>query len=186
MFKFKRAALLIALYSAWFTYAWADEPLRSAKQPSKAAEVETLAEPTRPSVAEARRQAEILHSTIHATLQVVHHQYYREDEGLAIPAATLRDVFAELEREQHIKLRWLAVEGKAMNSDHKPQDAFEIEAAQALQSGRQPHEGTEDGVYRRAAAIRLTNQCLKCHVPDRKNTEDRTAGLIISIPVKEK
>ena len=169
-----------------FAYVWGDEPLRSTREPSEATTADETAEPARPSVAEARRQAEILHSAIHATLQVVHHQYYREDEGLAIPAATLREVFAELEKEQHIKLRWLAVEGKAMNAGHKPQDAFEIEAAQALKSGEQQHESGENGVYRRAARIRLTNQCLKCHVPDRKSTEDRTAGLIISIPIKEK
>ena len=36
----------------------------------------------------------------------------------------------------------------------------------------------------RAAPITLTNHCLKCHVPDRKSTEDRTAGLIISMPVQ--
>ena len=34
---------------------------------------------------------------------------------MPLPAATLKDVFAELEEEEGIKLRWLAVDGKAMN-----------------------------------------------------------------------
>lgn len=140
----------------------------------------------RPSLEEARGQAEILHRAMHSTLQVVHHRYYREDEGLPIPAAILTDVFDELEKEQRIKLRWLAVEGKAMNSDHQPQDRFEDAAVEALKLGKQNYERVEKGIYRRAGAITLTNQCLKCHVPNRKSTENRTAGLIIAIPIQEK
>jgi hypothetical protein len=39
-------------------------------------------------------------------------------------------------------------------------------------------------MYRRAGPITLTNHCLKCHVPDRKSTKNRTAGLIISVPLQ--
>lgn len=38
--------------------------------------------------------------------------------------AILKDVFAEIDEEQQIKLRWLVVEGQAMNTDHNPQDTF--------------------------------------------------------------
>ena len=138
------------------------------------------------SLEAARRQAEVLHDAMHASLQVVHHRYYTEDEGLPIPAAIFKDVFADLEKEQHVKLRWLVVEGQAMNNDHKPQTPFEHEAVKALTSGKKSHEEAENGVYRRAGSIALTNHCLKCHVPDRKNTNTRTAGLIITIPIAEK
>lgn len=138
------------------------------------------------TVDEARRQAEVLHTAMHATLQAVHHRYYRADEGLPIPAAMMKDVFEEVEMEQHVKLRWLAVEGQAMNSDHKPQDAFEEEAVKTLKAGKKDFERLEHGVFRRAASITLTNQCLKCHVPDRKSTMNRTAGLIVAIAVQEK
>ena len=138
------------------------------------------------SLEAARRQAEVLHDAMHASLQVVHHRYYVEDEGLPIPAAIFKDVFADLEKEQHVKLRWLVVEGQAMNDDHKPQTPFEHEAVKALTSGKKSHEEAENGVYRRAGSIALTNHCLKCHVPDRKNTNTRTAGLIITIPIAEK
>lgn len=137
-----------------------------------------------PPLEEARRQAEILHETIHSTLQLVHHQYYREDEGLPLPAAVLSHVFGELETEKGIRLRWLAVDGQAMNSDHKPQDAFETAAVKALKSGKRQFEQTEAGVYRHAGPITLSNHCLKCHVPDRTSLHDRTAGLIISIPIR--
>ena len=134
---------------------------------------------------EARRQATLLHTAMHAALQVVHHRYYREDEGLPIPAATLKEVFSELEQEEHVALRWLAVEGQVMNTDHKAQTPFEVEAVAALKAGKGEFERAEDGMFRRAAAITLTNHCLKCHMPDRKSTANRTAGLVISIPLKQ-
>ena len=132
---------------------------------------------------EARRQAKILHSTIHSTLRVVHDRYYREDEALPIPAAAMGEIFKDIESIEHVKLRWLAVDGQAMNTDHVAGDAFETEAVKALKSGKLSHEEATDRIYRRAAPITLSNHCLKCHMPDRKSTNDRTAGLIISIPI---
>ncbi|QDU39485.1 hypothetical protein Mal4_38300 [Maioricimonas rarisocia] len=137
----------------------------------------------RVSRAEARRQARLLHETIHSTLQRVHHEFYREDEGLPIPAAVIEDTFDDLEETQQVKLRWLVVEGQAMNTDHVAQNEFEKAAVKALESGREEYEWIEGNMYRRAGAISLTNACLKCHVPDRKTTENRTAGLIVGIPI---
>ena len=144
-----------------------------------------FSEKPKPTVEEARRQAEILHTSIHATLRVVHDRYYREDEGLPIPASILGDVFKELEHTENITLRWLAVEGLAMNTDHRPQDDFETEAVKRLKSGKPSHEQIKSGLYRRAAPITISSHCLKCHMPDRKSTRDRTAGLIIAIAVEE-
>ena len=138
------------------------------------------------SIAEARRQAELLHIAIHATLHVVHHEYYREDQGLAIPAAVMQDVFQGLKRDGGVTLRWLAVEGTAMNVEHLARTPFERETVKQFLAGKTAHEEFESGVYRRAGAITLTAECLKCHVPDRKNTRDRRAGLIIEIPIDVK
>lgn len=148
--------------------------LREAKEKMKA---------DRPTLIQARRQAQLLHEAMHSTLQHVHHELYEEDRGLPLPAAVLKDVFAELEKKQQVKLRWLAVEGRAMNVDHTAATAFEKEAVQVLSAGKSELEQIEKGIYHHAGAITLTNACLKCHVPDRKSTEDRTAGLIISIPI---
>jgi hypothetical protein len=139
----------------------------------------------RTTTPQARRQAEILHTSIHATLQVVHDRYYREDEGLPIPAAVMGNVFKDIETDQNVRLRWLAVEGLAMNTDHLPQDTFETDAVRLLKSGEKFHEVTEQGLYRRAAPITLSSHCLKCHMPDRKSTADRKAGLVISVPVTD-
>ena len=54
---------------------------------------------------EARRQAQLLHETLHETLQIVHHRYYREDEGMLLPAAIMKTVFKELGESRNIKLR---------------------------------------------------------------------------------
>ena len=163
-------ATLLAIAS--FSVAWTDEPPPAVSKPAA------------PTVDQARRQAEILNDTLCATLQIVHHRYYREDEGLPLPAAVFKDVFAEIELQQGIKLRWLAVEGQVMNTDHNPQDEFEHAAVKALKAGQPAYEQTTSDTYRRAGPVTLTNVCLKCHVPDRKSTKDRTAGLIIAIPVR--
>jgi hypothetical protein len=138
-----------------------------------------------PSVAEARQRARLLHGTLHDTLQVVHARYFREDEGLVIPAASLKDVFAEIEARDGIKLRWLVVDGRAMNIDHDPKDEFEKQAARALAAGEAEHEAIADGSYRFAGPITLKAECLKCHLPSRSSNKSRTAGLLISIPVGE-
>lgn len=165
---------VIALWNA------PQSPRLAAAEPAEATESAAESEP----LVAARRQAEALHEAMHATLRIVHHQYFREDEGLAIPAEILKGVFAELEEHQGITLRWLVVEGQAMNSDHKPQDAFETAAVRALKQGATAHETVADGVYRRAGPITLSNECLKCHVPRRTSNDDKTAGLLISIPLK--
>ncbi len=135
------------------------------------------------SAAVARQLAAILHETIHSTLRVTHDRYYVEDEGLPIPASVLKEVFADIKETQNITLRWLAVEAQAMNTDHKPQDDFELQAVKALKSGTKLYEEAKPGVYRRVGSITLTNHCLKCHVPDRKSVRNHTAGLIISVPI---
>lgn len=136
------------------------------------------------SATDAAQRAQLLHETIHATLQAVHHDYYREDEGLTIPAASLKKVFRELETRQRIQLRWLAIDAQAMNTDHQPKTEFERQAVKALASGQNEFEQTENGLYRRAGSITLTSDCLKCHAPTRMSNKDRKAGLVIAIPLK--
>lgn len=137
----------------------------------------------RPTAAEARGRAELLHETFHAVLQVVHHQYYREDEGLAIPAATLKKVFHELANRKQVEARWLAVNAAPMNLDHLPQNDFERKAVAALAAGNDAYESVEHDMYRRVAVITLTSECLKCHAPNRTSKKGRVAGLLISMPL---
>src|SRR5690606_38399994 len=132
----------------------------------------------------ARRQAELLHDAIDSTLDVVHHQFYREDEGLPIPAASLKDVFAELQRRRNVRLRWLAVDAQPMNTDHKPANDFEKQAVQAIAAGGKVVEQANGNVYQRVAPIKLGSECLKCHLPSRTSTENRTAALIVSMKVR--
>lgn len=138
------------------------------------------------TVAEARGRAQLLHETIHGALQVMHRDFFREDEKLTIPSRSLEDVFRELARSYHVEVRWLAVNTEAMNVDHKARTEFEKNAVKALTSGKQEFESIDDEVYRHAGVIRLASQCLKCHVPNRTSTEDRAAGLVISIPLLER
>jgi hypothetical protein len=132
---------------------------------------------------EARGRARLLHELVHATLQIVHHEYYREDEALKLPAASMNQVFGELAKRQKAKLRWLAVNAQAMNVDHEPRDEFEKQAARALAAGKIEFEQAGEGEYRYAGPITLTSDCLKCHLPNRKSNQNRSAALVITMPL---
>lgn len=100
-------------------------------------------------------------------------------------AVAFREVFARIAEQRGVTLRWLAVEGVAMNVDHEPHDDFERSAAQAIRAGEKSFERVEHGVYRRAGAVALTNVCIKCHVSDRKTVEERSSGLIVAVPLTD-
>lgn len=138
------------------------------------------------NVEEARARARLLQETIHATLQIVHREYFREDEHLTIPSRTMKRVFRELQRRCNVDLHWVVVNAQAMDVDHKPRNDFEKKAAAAIASGKNEYEQVTDGVYRHVGAITLASECLKCHLPNRTSTEDRAAGLVIAMPIKQK
>ncbi|WP_231744023.1 c-type heme family protein [Stieleria neptunia] len=134
-------------------------------------------------MSEARARAKLLHEAIGGTLQVVHRDFFDEDDAHAIPSASLEDVFSELSRSYDVDMKWLIVETDVVNVDHQAEDEFEKAAVKALKAGKPMHEAVEAERYRFAGPIRLASQCLKCHVKNRKSTEDRTAGLLISMPL---
>ena len=136
-------------------------------------------------VEEARGRARLLHESIHGTLQLVHRDFFDPNDHDFIPSATLEEVFEDLSTKQKVDVRWLGVEGRTMNVDHKPKDEFERKAVEALRAGQEEFELVENNRYRRAGAILLHNACLKCHVPKRTSLEDRVAGLVISMPLSK-
>ncbi|MEQ9406451.1 MAG: DUF3365 domain-containing protein [Fuerstiella sp.] len=135
------------------------------------------------SVAEARARARLLHETIHGSLQVMHRDFFDEEESRMIPSQSLEDVFSELKQTYHVDVKWLIVDTDVVNVDHQPADDFEKKAAEELGKGRPHFESTDDTRYRYAGPVRLASQCLKCHVRGRTSTKDRTAGLVISMPL---
>jgi hypothetical protein len=68
----------------------------------------------------------------------------------------------------------------------KPRDDFEKEAVKQLGAGKPYYDTVDGSFYRFAGAIRLSSQCLKCHAPRRTSTDDRTAGLVISMPLRRR
>lgn len=138
------------------------------------------------TVSEARGRARLLHETIHGALQVMHRDFFREDEKLTIPSRSLEDVFRELALSYGVEVRWLAVNTEAMNIDHKARTEFEKNAVRELASGKEEFEVSDGDVYRHAGVIRLSSQCLKCHVPNRTSTKDRAAGLVITMPLSKR
>lgn len=138
------------------------------------------------NVTEARGRARLLHEMIHGALQVMHRDFFREDEGLKIPSKSLEDVFSELHGTYGVKVDWMAVNAEPMSIDHKPKDGFEKDAAGALATGEEVFDLVEGNSYRFAGRIRLASQCLKCHVPNRTSNKERAAAVVITIPLKKK
>ncbi len=136
---------------------------------------------------EAQGRARMLYEAIHGTLQVIHRDYFGDDEELDLPSQSLEDVFKELERTNHVRLHWLVVNGKVMDTDHEPENRFEEKVVEEFdKNGKYTLEALQGNTYRFAGRIRLRNSCLKCHVPKRESLEERAAALVISIKLKEK
>ncbi len=137
------------------------------------------------SVQEARARARILHEAFHGALQVMHRDFFDEDDARVLPSGSLEDVFAALKHSYNIQVRWLAVNAKAMNIDHEAGSDFEKQAVAALASGEKEYELVTADEYLHVGTIRLASQCLKCHLPQRTSTADRAAALSIRMPLKQ-
>jgi hypothetical protein len=135
-------------------------------------------------VEEARLRSRLLHEMVHGALQVMHRDFFKEEEKSKIPSESLEDVFEEMEKTWGVKIRWLAVDTKAMNVDHRADDAFEKKAVEVIAAGAESHEMKDSPHFRYAGVIPLGNRCLKCHVPDRTNLEERKAAVVISMPLQ--
>ncbi len=141
---------------------------------------------TATTVAEARIRAKILHEAFSGALQVMHRDYFREDERLKLPSKSLEDVFAELAKTHQVQLRWLAVNADAMSVDHQPKDEFDHKAVKILSSGKDEFELSEEKIFRFAGAIPLSASCVKCHVRNRTSNAERKAALVITMPLGKK
>ena len=128
---------------------------------------------------DARSRALLIHELTRGSLQVMHRDFFDEDNPHAIPSASLEDVFQEMERTHRVEMSWLNVHTDVVNVDHEPSGEFEEQAAEKLATGAAYVESFESGRYQYAGPIRLASQCLKCHVKRRTSTDDRVAGLII-------
>jgi hypothetical protein len=141
----------------------------------------------RVTVAEARERARLMHNIYAATLDVMHHHFFRRDRSV-LPARAMEDVFAEMDRQSNIKAGWISVNTKAMSVHHEPKTEFEKQAAKAIAAGKTEFELVEKGYYHRAGAIPLGAGCVNCHTGFMTKTPQtqRFAGLVISVPINEK
>lgn len=181
--KFTATVVLLLLVGS--TVSWlalrAEEPLEPLADAASAAASEALPPPT--SVSEASARARLLYESFHGTLQVVHRDFFDEDESRLIPSQALEDVFTEMSSSFDVDMKWLVVETDIVNVDHQPADDFEKAAVVALKDGQPRFEAVEGERFRFAGPIRLASQCLKCHVQKRTSTDARKAGLLISMPI---
>lgn len=138
------------------------------------------------TVAEARERAKLMHNIYAATLDSMHHHFFRRDRSV-LPARAIEDVFAELEKQSNIKAGWISVNTKAMSVHHQPKNDFEKQAAKAIAAGEEEYELVENGYYHRAGAIPLGAACVNCHTGFFSKTPQtqRFAGLVISVPINK-
>ena len=135
------------------------------------------------SVEAARERARLMHNIYSATLDMMHHRYFRHDR-VTIPARAMEDVFSEIDRQAKIKSSWIAVSGKAMSIDHEPEGEFEMAAVKAIKGGDDYFELADEKMFRRVGAIRLSGGCLNCHGRfGSTSTSKKFAGLVIEVPL---
>ncbi len=155
-----------------------------ADKPDPINDSETKSDITPPSTTtEARARARMLHEMVRGSLQVMHRDFFDEDNAHAIPSASLADVFHEMGESYDVNMKWLTVNTDVVNVDHEPETKFEKAAVKTLAAGKPFAETIHNERYHFAGAINLGSQCLKCHVKRRTSNEDRTAGLVITMPM---
>lgn len=138
----------------------------------------------RVTIATAKDRAKLLHEVYSATLDSMHHHFFRRDRAV-LPARAMDDIFEEVDKTTKIQTRWIAVNTPAMSLNHEPESAFEKKAAAELSAGKTEWETVEKGYYRRATPIPLGAGCVGCHTKFGA-TNDKTArfaGLVVSIPL---
>ncbi len=152
-----------------------------ADEPNKASE----AVPPAQSTDEARGRAKLLFELANGSLQVMHRDFFDDENMHAIPSASLEHVFKSLKQTYQVDMRWLNVGTDEVNVDHRPQNEFEKRAAESIKQGESYYEESSDRGYQFVGAVRLQNQCLKCHVKNRQTNNDRYAGLVITMPLRQ-
>ena len=112
---------------------------------------------------EARSRAKLLHEMVRGALQIMHRDFFDEENSHAIPSASLEDVFHEMGKSYDVQMKWLTVNTDLVNVDHQAKSAFEKAAVKELAAGKQMAEKIEERSYQYAGAIRLGSQCLESH-----------------------
>jgi hypothetical protein len=139
----------------------------------------------RVSLEVARDRAQLTHDIYAASLDAMHHRYFRGDRT-TVPARAMVDVFTEIQRKHNIEARWISASFSPMSIDHAPETDFEKQAARQLAKGDEAVETVEGGFYRRAGSIPLNGGCITCHhgLFAAASPGKKFAGLVISIPVE--
>lgn len=132
----------------------------------------------------ARQTARRLHEAFGGALQVMHRDYFRENERMKLPSKSLEDVFAEMARTHQIELRWLAVNANAMSVNHEPKSKFDKHVVSELSGDKDEYDEVEDGVLKFAGAIPLSDSCVRCHVRSRTSNDEKKAALVITVPIE--
>lgn len=127
----------------------------------------------------------MLHELVRGSLQVMHRDFFDEDNARAIPSASLEDVFREMHKSYGVKMKWLTVDADVVNVDHQAETQFEKSAVKALAAGKPFAEEVTAEHYQFAGPIRLGSQCLKCHLKRRTSNKERTSGLVITMPLAD-
>lgn len=141
----------------------------------------------RVSIDVARERAAVLHVAYAATLDTIHHHYFRREQAV-LPARAMEEIFSDVARKSNVKARWIAVNTQPMSVDHEPEGDFEKQAAAELTAGKGKFEAVENGYFRSASAISLHGGCLSCHHNSSFGPPPRGAryaGLVLSVPIKK-
>ena len=97
-------------------------------------------------------------------------------------AVTTRKLFAAMKEQGWPEARWLSVNGKPLNVENVPHDAFEKEAARAIRGGELLVERRQGDRYRAVAAVPFNGVCVKCHLGEKPT--DYVGGISFTVRLR--
>jgi hypothetical protein len=124
--------LVVLLLASALVFGDENQPTSQSKS-----EIE-ISPPSTPE--EARSRAKLLHEMVRGALQIMHRDFFDEENAHAIPSASLEDVFHEMGKSYDVQMKWLTVNTDLVNVDHQAKSAFEKAAVKELAAGKQMAE----------------------------------------------
>lgn len=114
---------------------------------------------------------------------------YVHDPATVSAASTLKAIFAEMKKKGWHEARLIGLTDQLFNEENKPQDDFEIEAANQLRAGAASYEqiiSTEGKRFLRFATPMIVSntRCAKCHANFREN-KGVIGSFVYRVPVPD-
>jgi hypothetical protein len=124
--------------------------------------------PVRLPLEEARRMVRMM-DDIYISGVLTTHRMYVQEPGVPAAVAWAKQVVREVRAKGWPDAHIFDTTGRPLNPENAPADSFEQEAIRAFRKGQPHYEKVENGAFRFATAITISERsCITCHVRARE------------------